>query len=53
MLRPLQQYELELLNTLTQKAMLGNANKGDYAELKEYTDRYMAYNSNTQQNVQP
>ncbi len=45
MLRPLQQYELELLNTLTQKAQLGNANQGDYAKLKEYTDRYMAYNS--------
>ena len=52
MLRPLQQYELELLNTLTQKAQLGNANQGDYAMLKEYTERYLAYNPQVQQNVQ-
>ena len=53
MLQPLQQYELEILKNLTQKAQLGQADQNELAIMKNYTDRYLAYNPQVQQNMQP
>lgn len=53
MLQPLQNYELEILKNLTQKAQLGQADSNELTIMKNYTDRYMAYNPQVQQNVQP
>ena len=53
MLQPLQQYELDILRNLTQKAQLGQADQNELAIMKSYTDRYMAFNPQLQQNMPP
>ena len=53
MLRPLQQYELNMLDALTQKARLGQANQSELSMLKDYTEKYLDSNSKVQQRIQP
>ena len=53
MLQPLQNYELEILKNLTQKAQAGQASQNELMIMKDYTDRYLAYNPQQQTMVQP
>ena len=52
MLQPLQDYELKILNNLTHKAQIGQANQNELVMLNLYTERYLAYSSKPQQIVQ-